>query len=267
MMRLRPKVNYSEGFMAKSKVTGVCHVCGEVRPLSFEHIPPQSLGNTNLSKVYSAVEIAERTGGLDFDGREGLRYRQEQRGSGFNTLCSSCNSYFGRNYVKEYAAFARALGSLFVSEDLNDARGIHIETDKANVLAVFKHIVSNFCATTQPRTMLDCKDFLRDRESNAFPDHYRVFMYAVPTMDGPMVTTGWCNVLIDPVNLTGYTVAHVATFPIGYAMVDTNHGNVVPNNLGCDITAMAQCPWGERPPITLELPYMDTKMTFPRPIG
>lgn len=251
--------------MTKKKIEGVCHVCGETGPLSFEHIPPQALGNTNLSKVYSAVEIAEQTGSLDFGGREGLRYRQEQRGSGFNTLCSSCNSYLGRNYVKEYAAFAQALGSLFISEDLGDAKGIHIETDKANVLAVFKHIVSNFCATTQPGTMLDCKGFLLDRESNAFPGHYRVFMYAIPSMDGPMTTTGWCNVLIDPVEPAGYTVAHVAAFPVGYAIVDMERGNVVPGELGCDITTMAQRPWGERPMITLELPYMDTKKCFPRP--
>ncbi len=251
--------------MAKKKIEGVCHVCGETGPLSFEHIPPQALGNTNLSKAYSAVEIAELTGSFDFEGRGSLRYRQEQRTSGFSTLCSSCNSYLGRNYVKEYAAFAQSLGSLFISEDLSDAKGVHIETDKANVLAVFKHIVSNFCGITQPGSMLDCKGFLLDRESNAFPGHYCVFMYGIPSMDSPMSTTGWCNDVTDPAKPAGYTVARVAVFPIGYAIVDTSRGNVIPNGLGCDITMMAQRPLGgERPMVALELTYMDTKKCFPR---
>ena len=246
---------------------GICHICGKSGSLSFEHIPPRSVGNTQRSRAYSLVEIAEKTGRLDATYRDGIQYKQQQQGSGFSSICSDCNSYLGRHYVNEYKDFYLATAELFMAEPPEDGvKGMHLETDKTNVLALFKHVISNFCATTQPGTMLDCKDFLLDRESNAFPNHYRLYMFAVPNPKSKMVTTGWSTLLMRQDMAAYCTVAYVAMFPVGFALVDLAKSSQILPDLGCDITSMASRPWGEKPRFAVELPFMKLDQGFPAPV-
>ena len=253
--------------MAHTDDEDVCHICGKQGKMSFEHIPPRSVGNTQRSKAYSVVEIAENTGRLDSTAREGIHYQQQQQGSGFATLCSECNSYLRRHYVNEYKDFFLATSAVLVNEQKQDgAMGIHLETGKANVLALFKHAVSNFCATTQPGTMLDFREFLLDKESNDFPSRYRLYMYAVPDSGSGLITTGWMRLFTSSDFRFYYTVAHVALFPVGFALLDMDYSTSIPNGLGCDVTAMSQRPWGERPQFAVDLPYMTLTHAIPSQI-
>ena len=92
----------------------ICRICGKEGPLSFEHIPPQSVGNDHTVKLYSGVD-AVKSSLTGQDDMEGLKYRQLQRGQGFKTICSSCNSYLGQNYVKPFSEFYRATDSKSLS--------------------------------------------------------------------------------------------------------------------------------------------------------
>ena len=253
--------------MARTDDKGICHICGKQGVMSFEHIPPRSVGNSHRSRAYSVAEVAEKSGRLDITSVDGVRYQQQQRGSGFSTICRDCNSYLGINYVNEFKDFFLATAQVVESVPASaGAKGIHLETDKANVLALFKHVVSNFCVTTQPGTMLDCKEFLLNKESNAFPRHYQLYTYAVPNPESKMITTGWSR-LFSSVDLRSlYTVAYVAMFPLGFALLDTRESTHIPESIGCDITAMAERPWGERPNFSIDLPYMSIDAAFPAPL-
>lgn len=37
----------------------ICRICGKEGPLSFEHIPPQSVGNDHTVKLYSGVDAVK----------------------------------------------------------------------------------------------------------------------------------------------------------------------------------------------------------------
>ena len=37
----------------------ICRICGKEGPLSFEHIPPQSVGNNHTVKLYSGVDAVK----------------------------------------------------------------------------------------------------------------------------------------------------------------------------------------------------------------
>lgn len=253
--------------MARRNREGICQICGKLGEMSFEHIPPQSVGNIHRSKTYSIPTIVEKTNHFDITQRDGVRYRQQQQGSGFATICNDCNSYLGAHYVNEFKTFYCATAQLFSDETvIESANRIHLETDKANVLALFKHMISNLCATTQPGTMLDCREFLLDCESNAFPKHYRLFIYAVPDKKSPIVTTGWMHVNMSRKFTSYYTVAHVAMFPVGFALVDLDASTSVPDDIGCDITTMSSQPWGFRPCLVIELPYMKLDAGLPTPV-
>lgn len=50
----------------------ICRICGKEGPLSFEHIPPQSVGNDHTVKLYSGVD-AVKSSLTGQDDMEGLR--------------------------------------------------------------------------------------------------------------------------------------------------------------------------------------------------
>lgn len=244
---------------------GRCHICGREGKLSFEHIPPKSLGNDHGIRSYRGVDIIKNAGSFDASARKGVRYKKLRRGAGFNTLCAECNSYLGANYVREFTGCVRELAASFIQDPPgSDARSIHLEGGKVNVLAFFKHVISNFCATTPCETMEDCRDFLLDKESNDFPGRYRLYMHAVPDPESVMITTGWM-VLITKQGI--YKLAHVAAFPVGFTLLDVEASDFIPPYLGCEITLMASQKWGDRPNFTLDLPLMGLEHMLPIPIG
>lgn len=240
-----------------------CHVCGREGPLSFEHIPPKSMGNNHGIRAYSGVDIIESAGAFDASSLDGVRFTKKNRGSGMSTLCCDCNSYFGTHYVKEYTSLVKELGALFLHHPpVEGSRSVHLEGGNVNLLAFFKHVISNFCATTPFGSMLDCKEFLLDRESNDFPSRYRLCMFAVPDPDSIMVQTGW---MIPWMKQGIYMLAHVALYPAGFTLVDEDASDFMPPFLGCDITGMASLRWGDKPGFTLDLPFMSLNKLYPIP--
>ncbi len=252
-----------------SNKSGVCHICGKEGPLSFEHIPPHSMGNSKPTKAYRVVDIADTYHTLSAANKDGIRYRQQQRGIGFQTICSSCNSYLGKYYVKAYTGCVAELGAILrESKGDQDCSGIHLEGHNVPVLAFFKHVVSNFCSTTQPGTMLDCREFLLDCKSNAFPDRYRLFMFALPE-DGSFVSSGWMQLLLDDKGLKTANLAFIAMPPVGFYLYDVESSTATPeaSRYGCEITSMASQPWEAKPGFSLDLPYMTVANSIPVPIA
>lgn len=241
-----------------------CHVCGSEGQLSFEHIPPKSMGNNHGVRSYRGIDIIKTAGAFDASSLEGVRFSKMNRGSGTNTLCRDCNSYFGTHYVKEYASCIRELGARFLQQPpAEGSRSVHLEGGDVNLLAFFKHVISNFCATTPYGTMLDCKEFLLDRKSNDFPSRYRLYMFAVPDPDSMMVQTGWMTLFTKQ---GAYRLAHVALYPAGFTLLDEDESDFIPPFLGCDITDMASQGWDDRPGFILDLPLMSLDKLYPMPV-
>lgn len=241
-----------------------CHVCGSEGPLSFEHIPPKSMGNNHGVRNFRGIDIIKKAGAFDASSLDGVRFTKMNRGSGVSTLCRNCNSYFGTHYVKVYADCIKELGARFLQQPPTDgSRSVHLEGGNVNLLAFFKHAISNFCATTPFGTMLDCKEFLLDRESSDFPSRYRLYMFAVPDPDSLMVQTGWMTLFTRQ---GAYTLAHVALYPVGFTLVDEDASDFIPPFLGCNITDMASLRWGDKPDFVLDLPLMSLDKLYPIPV-
>lgn len=248
-------------------IEGICHVCGKRGKLSFEHIPPKSMGNTGRSRRYAMVDIVGGNHRFDISDKTGVRYEQQQQGCGVRTICESCNSFFGQNYVNEFSGCIREFAGILGSESPGaNQTGIHLEGQNINVLGFFKHVISNFCATTQEGSMSDCREFLLNRDSTAFPTRYGLFMFAVPNMAEGFVSTGWCQLLINDGRLGFVQAAALAYYPIGFYLLHKELSTTEATFcLGCDITSMAKFAWGERPQHKLDLPFMTLKNGFPRP--
>ena len=66
--------------MARQEHTGICHICGEYKKLTYEHIPPEAAFNSQRRKMSTVEELM----GNEKDNRapwdiEGLKYKQFQQ--------------------------------------------------------------------------------------------------------------------------------------------------------------------------------------------
>jgi hypothetical protein len=87
--------------LPRRKRTDRCRLCGEVRPLTKEHIPPKRAGNIARMPTHTLAEWLERR---DLDNIPGGNI--EQGGIWGYTLCSACNSFTGSEYGAEYQGWA-----------------------------------------------------------------------------------------------------------------------------------------------------------------
>ena len=45
--------------MARQEHTGICHICGEYKKLTYEHIPPEAAFNSQRRKMSTVKELME----------------------------------------------------------------------------------------------------------------------------------------------------------------------------------------------------------------
>jgi hypothetical protein len=188
---------------------------------------------------------------------EDLKYRQEQRGTGFYSLCGSCNSYLGRNYVPAFRDFYIAETSQILRQPCDPRHtGVCIETDKLEPIAFIKQVISNFCSINPPGSMSDCKDFLLDRKSNALPNRYRLHMRIISNLQSSRVYAGW-SVAFEGTLEAEYSVmvSAITIPPFGFTLYDMTRSSAVPLRAG-DITDLALAPYGRSPHIVLRLPVI-----------
>ena len=92
--------------MSKSK-KGICHICGERKKLTFEHLPPKKANNSNRARAVTGDELMKHIAGnekpWDLSKR---KYKELQQGMGGYTLCEECNNKTGKYYGAEYIKFA-----------------------------------------------------------------------------------------------------------------------------------------------------------------
>src|SRR5882757_150064 len=96
--------------MARKKQIGICCICLQDGPLTFEHIPPEAAFNDR------PIILADITRLIDqdlFKELEAQRGRESQRGSGRYSLCERCNVTTGNWYVRAYVDLVEAAMPLF----------------------------------------------------------------------------------------------------------------------------------------------------------
>jgi hypothetical protein len=99
--------------LPRRKATGRCRLCGKVRPLTKEHIPPRGAGNVATAPTHSLSEWLRRQ---DLDTIPGGKI--QQGGIWGYTLCRECNSSTGKRYGAEYQGWA-ARAVLLLRQDEN----------------------------------------------------------------------------------------------------------------------------------------------------
>jgi hypothetical protein len=102
-----PALMGNAGGLPWRRTLGTCRICTAKRPLTFEHIPPQSTGNNTRARGGSSWQILMQGNGTDLPNRGWFPL---QRGAGAHVLCAACNSFCGRAYVPSYTEAAQLIG-------------------------------------------------------------------------------------------------------------------------------------------------------------
>ena len=156
--------------MARQEHTGICHICGEYKKLTYEHIPPEAAFNSQRRKMSTVKELMENKK----DNRapwdiEGLKYKQFQQGTGFFTLCGECNSFTGAKYGVTYSDFIKAIGAEILKIPKEKRKqGLSFHVEQINLLAFFKQVISMFCSLNTEQFGISFKDFLLNESSTNF---------------------------------------------------------------------------------------------------
>ena len=165
------------------KIQGKCHICGQNKKLTFEHIPPEKANNNKGVHVIQGDVLMNTIGNTrmpwDFSG---LRYKNMQRGMGDYTLCENCNNDTGAWYAEDYIKFVNAIRYVLTCKiNIEKTEAIKIELAKMFPLRIFKQVICMFASTMHPEFFdvhPDLREFVLNKESKNFDcNKYRVSMY------------------------------------------------------------------------------------------
>ncbi len=248
--------------MSKKEQFGICHICGQYKKLTYEHIPPEAGFNSIRQRLYTVDTLLKtpRSGNRPPWDTSGLQYQQFQQGTGFYSLCGECNSFTGAKYGTTYSRVIQRIGSKIMRIPKDERKyGLDIQIKGVNFLAFFKQVLSMFCSINEPRFSAQFRDFLLDENSTDFDQsQYKVFMYLHA---GKIVRYVPYQVQADV--KTGNVVAfsEISTFPVGFILYDISDLNTKEFQ-GCDITAFSACPYCDIQSVDMAVPFLTCDTPF-----
>ncbi|ANW95830.1 hypothetical protein AXE80_05835 [Wenyingzhuangia fucanilytica] len=231
------------------KKTGKCRLCGEVKKLSFEHVPPESAYNSTPVFFQDSENLHDKSSYV-----YGKRKRSS-RGAGGMYFCVSCNNNTGGWYAKDYKEFAEI--GMYVLRSRVYANKYMCAEYPIKPLNVLKQILIMFVALESSGYLIKrpgLKEFLMEPENNNLPENIRVFAY--------MTSTIKLRNALSFSNMDGYMrhFGEISYTPFGFHIsIDTPPIN----KPYCEITNFAQFVYNEKAKIILPLQYLVPITYFP----
>ena len=95
-------------------LVGRCRICGQLRQLTKEHVPPASAFNKQTARMHTAEEWFARGDDGELPGGE-----LQQGGIWGYTLCAECNNLTGARYGEEYKLWAVSIINAIADANVN----------------------------------------------------------------------------------------------------------------------------------------------------
>lgn len=134
--------------MKAVKHGGKCKLCGELKALTFEHVPPKRAFNSVPVMYYSFDEaikaMAGENGRMPWD-FTGLKGEKQQNGIGGYYLCRSCNNNTGSWYIREYTEMVQIINQMLQVYNVPINSYCSFELRNRYPLRLFKAIMTLFC--------------------------------------------------------------------------------------------------------------------------
>ena len=241
---------------------GRCRLCGQILPLTFEHVPPRGACNSGKIRLITGDDLIQslRNGRdqMPWD-MTGIYSRESQKGKGGYYLCRTCNNNTGNWYATEYVKFVN--GIVTCIQGLKEGyTGVYFENyTPVYPLRVFKQILV-MMLDVNPYGLNDDNlvQYLLNKHERGFDKKkYQVYAYLY---DGPIERLNGLMFKGDIQTGIVITTSEVASWPIGFTLyIDPPDGYKAE---GCNITNMADFGYDDQVKFSLYLPRLEGNTPF-----
>lgn len=243
--------------MVKRTKEGYCSICGEYRPLSFEHVPPKAAFNDRKIVLKSFEKALHQ--GLDYSPKGG---RHMQRGAGYHSLCANCNNNTGAYYGRYYVDWAYQ-GIIFAKRT-NGKGSMHLPFF-IFPLRIIKQIITMFFSINGEsfrKANPDLVKFVLDPYEVYLPPKYKVYCYlhteGVARYTGVSAKGSFSETLSFNKPLL---LSELSFPPFGYLLVFDN--DEPPDNRLYDITWFSRFQYNDFKDVFLRFHRLPTHLVFP----
>ena len=198
--------------MAKKKVFGKCHLCGNETQLSFEHVPPRAAFNSQRTNMARGEQIFKSLGKADI---ENIKTKIYQRGSGDYTLCIKCNNKTGRWYGRAYIDWVYQAAYILKYTSNNPTLKYPY---RIFPLQVIKQIICMFFSANGVEFRNQHPSlaaFVLNKERRYIDSKIKILVYYNPTVVSRQ--TGLSVIIKDITNIE--LISEISYFPFGYVML------------------------------------------------
>lgn len=244
---------------------GICHICGEYKKLSYEHVPPETAFNNCRVKGWHPLNLIN-VSPQDYDTQ---KYEQFQKGAGAYTLCERCNNTTGKWYGDAFGWFARqGLENLRVKGD-----AVHLyHVFRIFPLRVIKQIVTMFFSVRGRdlhKKQPDLVKFVLDKRGRYLNPDVRIYAYlnlgphgrfmgdvVKCTLNPDEITPDTLADMTASANCCmrlGHTINEIGFWPFGFVM---DYGSEAPHPKAVDISYFSHYGYFDWEPLALGLPRL-----------
>jgi hypothetical protein len=156
------------GCIQMPKAIGRCRLCGYLKELTKEHIPPHAAFNAD-GVIFETMQ--------DALGITGRKYSKFPGGIQKTSLCASCNNKTGDWYAKSYVEWAKQ-GFIWLDKiQANVPLPLVFHIMPLNVLKQI--IIMNLATISEQRidAYEELRGFVLNRQSQYLPPNLRIFVY------------------------------------------------------------------------------------------
>lgn len=237
---------------SSKKQIGICRICGQEKELSFEHVPPRIALNKTTRHV--SVPHEEWTKIDNF-----LEYKPKgqvlQGGIGYYSLCRSCNSFLGQNYVRAYERWVQGGVEVISKYNVDLFKYIALEIEP---LKIIKQVISMFISMNDEwylEAYPELANFVKEPNSNHLPDKFRLFAYLNNQGQYRYIK----HSVISQPNIGILNATELTFRPFGYVLTVDNPHNIFPF---ANITYFKDFKVGEAADIDMEIYKLPTYLPF-----
>ena len=251
--------------MKALKHPGKCKVCGQLKELTAEHIPPKNAFNSTNVTVLPFEEaikvIAGAEGRLPWD-TKGLKGTVQQGGHKKYCLCRECNNNTGSWYMRAYTDFAKTVNAMIQQEGFTVGNSYSFIIKNLYPLRIYKAMMTLICDINN-----DCfgdeslRHFIMNKEDkNIDTSKYSLYMYFVstqmPRINGLSAIVNF-NDAKSPV-----LTSEMSSYPIGFALYLDKPENYTPFGINVDI--FSKFNYDDKCDFQFGgIPYLDINSQFP----
>jgi hypothetical protein len=238
--------------VARQEVRGICHLCGQNKLLTFEHVPPRGAYNDFPRFHYHTKQFFEHR----YQGGPPPTIVPDPRGAGAYTLCGDCNHRCSR-YARHFIEWAVSWQTALDSNPTACLISVQHLTWRSRVM---KQIVAMLLSACPPQTGAinpGLRRFVWNADSKGLPDGVRVYVALTRDRDARQ-GGGAGKVSADG---SGSVFNEVAFAPL--IVVMTLGGTPSPDQRLVDISFFATAVYKDREPTQLTLPVLRLRGFLP----